>query len=326
MTNASLLSEAKQAIREKDREKAWRILHKYVSIEPDDIEAWLMLGGIASPESRLDYFRVAESIDPQDPRVIKVISWCEQRIPQKQVQESPPDMEKTAPHRVLPTIVKEAPESRVSHVEKQNVGEDVLVQEKVAVESKDESEASDSQKEPSIVLKWIKNICIGIFAVVMLILLIIGVSSLITGTEPQVLGRRFIIVTSGSMEPTFYTGSIIVVDTREGQTHELDDVVTFVTEDDPDMNVTHRIVNIQDEEGVQYYQTKGDNNDAADQTLITDENIIGEYTGVTVPLLGYFFSFIKSRNGILLMAFLFGLYLVITQVFKIKKLLVEKEV
>lgn len=319
MSNSQLLFEAKSALRENNRDKAWRILHKYVSTVPDDIEAWLMLGALAKPESSLNYFRIAERIDSQDSRVRKAIEWAEERNKEAAPEAALYDDEKTSPHHISQEISPEKNQGEIQSLESAGEQGKHVVREKITGDIEDKK----AQKTPSKAVKVLKYIGLGIFILVIIVLLTIGITSRIKGTAPQIFGRRFIIVTSGSMEPTFYTGSIIVVDTREGQTHELDDVITFWTADDPDLHVTHRIVDITVDEGIRYYQTRGDNNDADDFTLITDENIIGEYTGITIPLLGYFFSFIKSRNGILLIIFLFGLYLVITQAFRIKSLMAE---
>ncbi len=323
MTTTELLSEAKKAIRERNREKAWRLLQEYVSKSPDDVEAWLMIGGLAGSDRRFEYLQIARRIAPQDNRVKQAIAWAEKTESKALSQDVVPVIEQTRPHAVLPKKKKKRKhKGNLEVIQPKNKTQE-------AINRKESLLKNDVVKMPKVdpkILKWIKYVGIGLFILVISILFFIGISALITGTEPEILGRRIIIVTSGSMEPTFYTGSIIIVDTREGQAHETGDVITFWTAEEPNLNITHRIIHMEQQDGEWVYQTKGDNNNAPDLIQIKDENIVGKYIGFTVPLMGYFFSFIKSRNGIILFAFLFGLYLIITQVFKIKNLMATTDI
>ena len=73
------------------------------------------------------------------------------------------------------------------------------------------------------------------------------------------------------------------------------------------------------------YKTKGDNNDAADLEPVLSENVVGEYTGLTIPYLGYFMNIMNSKNG----AFLFiipGLLLLCYSGFVIGKTLSQIEI
>ena len=49
------------------------------------------------------------------------------------------------------------------------------------------------------------------------------------------------------------------------------------------------------------YRTKGDNNNAEDMNPVMSENVVAEYTGFTVPSVGYFINFAQSKNGALLL-------------------------
>lgn len=314
MLEQSYLSKAKTAIRDKNRDKAWRLLHKHISQTPEDVEAWLMLGGLASPESSLAYLRNAEKIAPDDPRVQQAILWANARL-----EHIPAQGEMSRVEIELEAIDDTQPVSIQPYVVLDNTPSNQEANKKIL------KVQDDTRKPESKMLTWIKFTALAVLIAIMVFLLAIGVTSLITGNEPQVFGHRIMIVTSGSMEPTFLTGSIILVDVSDSQQHKVGDVVMFWTVEDPEKSITHRIIEITVEDGSRIYRTKGDNNAAPDQAIILDENIIGTYIEVTVPYLGYFFSFIKSRKGILLLAMLFGLFLVVTQVFRIKSLLAQSE-
>lgn len=124
-----------------------------------------------------------------------------------------------------------------------------------------------------------------------------------SGNEPHLFGYQIKVVQSGSMEPEIKTGSIIAVKTGGDMTRfKNGDVITFKTEDH--ILVTHRIVEVK-ENGKQYI-TKGDANHAIDYQPVIAENIVGEYTGVSIPYIGYVLSFFATREGAALVFILPG--------------------
>jgi len=75
-----LLEQAKAALRRGDRMLSRRIAQHLVSKNPDDIEGWLLLGGLSSPKASLAYLKKAEEIDPNDPRVQQALVWAQGRL------------------------------------------------------------------------------------------------------------------------------------------------------------------------------------------------------------------------------------------------------
>lgn len=102
----------------------------------------------------------------------------------------------------------------------------------------------------------------------------------------NLIGYRTYTVLSGSMEPEFYPGDIVIVKNKNKTELKVDDIVTFV--DDGDI-VTHRIMK-ETEEG---YITKGDNNEVEDARTLKDENIIGKVL-IDIPKLGYAIQFLSK--------------------------------
>lgn len=100
---------------------------------------------------------------------------------------------------------------------------------------------------------------------------------------PSVFGWKPFIVLSGSMENNIMPGDLIL--TKEIDALELKegDVISFRT--NKYTVITHRIINIVDEEGERKYYTKGDNNDAADSDPVCNDQIEGIYR-YRIPKLG----------------------------------------
>lgn len=95
------------------------------------------------------------------------------------------------------------------------------------------------------------------------------------GLTPDIFGLQFYQIESGSMEPSYHIGDIIISRKYDGERElEVGDVITFRTK--KNMIVTHRIVELSsDESGRALYQTKGDNPDnSIDIDMVSGDQIL----------------------------------------------------
>ncbi|KAB2331918.1 signal peptidase I SipW [Bacillus mesophilum] len=146
--------------------------------------------------------------------------------------------------------------------------------------------------------KIISNVITGVLFVNLILMAFLVVSSKASGGEPQAFGYQLKSVLSGSMEPTFQTGSIIAVkpvDAEQAKKLKKDDVITYVTSDE--ILVTHRIIGVTESGDQVMYETKGDNNQTADMESVLSDNIRAVYSGFTIPFAGYFIDFAQSKEG-----------------------------
>ena len=139
-------------------------------------------------------------------------------------------------------------------------------------------------------LKKIWNVISTILValVVLLALLLVGA---------RVVGLQVFTVLSGSMEPTYHTGSLIYVKKVDPYTIEEDQPITFMLNENT--IATHRVVGIvPDEEDptVIRFRTKGDANDAEDGGLVHYKNVIGTPV-FSIPYLGYVADYIQHPPG-----------------------------
>lgn len=113
---------------------------------------------------------------------------------------------------------------------------------------------------------------------------------------PSVFGCSVVTVLSGSMEPEFSPGDMLLI--KRQQEYEVGDVVTY---EEQGSFITHRIIE-QDENS---YLTKGDANNAPDGTRIQYADIFGTVL-LVIPGLGNAALFLKSPLGalVLIVAFL----------------------
>lgn len=139
-------------------------------------------------------------------------------------------------------------------------------------------------------VKKIWNIISSIFVALVVILALIMVGA-------RVFGFQVFTVLSGSMEPTYHTGSLIYVKEVEPETIEVGQVITFML--DEDTIATHRVVEVlpdEEDPSVIRFRTKGDANDAADGTPVHYKNVIGTPVA-SIPYLGYVANYIQNPPG-----------------------------
>lgn len=128
-----------------------------------------------------------------------------------------------------------------------------------------------------------------------LVALVVILALLLVGA--RVVGLQVFTVLSGSMEPTYHTGSLIYVKKVDPYTIEEGQPITFML--DEDTIATHRVVGIvPDEEDptVIRFRTKGDANDAEDGSLVHYKNVIGTPI-FSIPYLGYVADYIQHPPG-----------------------------
>lgn len=139
-------------------------------------------------------------------------------------------------------------------------------------------------------LKKVWNVVSSILValVVILALLLVGA---------RVAGLQVFTVLSGSMEPTYHTGSLIYVKKVDPYAIQEGQPITFML--DENTVATHRVVGIvPDEEDptVIRFRTKGDANEAEDARLVHYKNVIGTPV-FSIPYLGYATNYIQHPPG-----------------------------
>ena len=145
-------------------------------------------------------------------------------------------------------------------------------------------------------MKKIRTIWDGVTTVLVAVVVILAV--LLVGA--RLVGFQVFTVLSGSMEPTYHTGSLIYVKEVDYRDIEVGQVITFML--DEDTVATHRVIEVVPDEtdaSVLRYRTKGDANDAEDGSLVHYKNVIGTPV-FTIPYLGYLANYIQNPPGMYL--------------------------
>ncbi len=120
---------------------------------------------------------------------------------------------------------------------------------------------------------------------------IIALAALLT--LPRLMGCTPFAVLSGSMEPSYPVGSIVLVRAAAPQDIRVGDAIMFSMGNG--MRVTHRVTRIDAAAG--NVITKGDANSSEDFTPVLYDQIIGKAI-LCLPLLGYLSLFLQTGWGI----------------------------
>ncbi|MDD5095605.1 MAG: signal peptidase I [Dehalococcoidia bacterium] len=135
-------------------------------------------------------------------------------------------------------------------------------------------------------LRWAGN---GIFILLVMTVAFVAVST-------WFFDWRFDAVGTGSMEPTYKIGGMVVIRPVEAEKIAVGDVITFRSPMESRQLITHRVIEVVREDGGLVFRTQGDGNPEPDGFDIPAENLRGEVC-CYVPLIGHGVDFVKSPEG-----------------------------
>jgi signal peptidase len=174
--------------------------------------------------------------------------------------------------------------------------------------------------------KFVGSIVTAILLVLLVLLFGFTIKGKIDGGAPAIANYRLYIVLSGSMQPVFDAGSLVVVRDIDPDRVRVGDIIAFKNPDpgNPNMIITHRVVAVLKNQGSVRYVTKGDANNTDDPASVPTSNLVGK-VDTWVPYAGYFFDFAKSKDGLLCLIILPGMLLVGEEIWNLFKYAKEWE-
>lgn len=166
------------------------------------------------------------------------------------------------------------------------------------------SQAAEPDDRPTTLWWWVKSVVSWLLLIAM-----IGVLAL-TIVIPRITGSTPYTVLTGSMEPTYPPGTLIVVKPTTASSLGIGDAITFQWESGKPDVVTHRIISVQyTANGGVRFTTKGDANRAPDERPVVPDQIRGK-VWYAIPYAGYVNNQITGKQrSVLLMVAVGGLLL-----------------
>lgn len=135
----------------------------------------------------------------------------------------------------------------------------------------------------------------------LMVILVMAIGGVMT--VPRLMGNDVYAVMSGSMEPFYHVGSIVVVDKHiSPESIQVGDPITFHKGEN--QVATHRVV--EKNEDSREFVTKGDANEDIDVAPVAYEDVIGK-AGLSVPLVGYIPLYMRTKKGM----FTIGAYIIV---------------
>lgn len=137
----------------------------------------------------------------------------------------------------------------------------------------------------------------------------------VAGAVPQLVGAdHSYVVQSDSMSPAISAGDVVFVyDTPSDKIAE-GDVITFEQAGAGESDrVTHRVVEVVEQEGERRFRTEGDANEDPDPGVVSPSDVVG-VVQFHVPYMGYVTSFAQTRFGILALVVVPAVLLVVSEV------------
>ncbi len=142
-------------------------------------------------------------------------------------------------------------------------------------------------------------LCIILIPILLINLTLIAKSYLNKDEVPSIGGTFPLIVLTDSMYPEIESGDLIICNTAEAEDIKVKDVISFF---DPAGNgtsiVTHRVIEIVEDDGEILFRTRGDNNNTEDKELVPAENLVGVYK-MRIAGAGHIAMFMQSTAGLI---------------------------
>ena len=146
-----------------------------------------------------------------------------------------------------------------------------------------------------------------------------------SGEDKPPLFDAYIIV-SPSMVPNINVQDAIIIGRTDPNDLKQGDIISYLATDSyySGKVITHRIIGIEDVNGELLFRTKGDNNNVADGVLVNEDNVYGKVL-FRIPFLGYVRQFLSTYFGWILCVALPILYLIMTEVVRVRKILSNRK-
>lgn len=173
--------------------------------------------------------------------------------------------------------------------------------------------AKQKQSHPTKkVLKILGNVIFALLIVVIGFFAFFAIRSAVTGNSSD---SSLLVVLSGSMEPAMPTGALVLVQPVKTENLAVNDIITFASADGDGQLVTHRIVEINNQEQLSF-STKGDANDVIDPQTVLASAVVGK-VNIVIPYVGYVVNFAKTRLGLLVLVIIPGALIALWEIRKL---------
>ena len=180
----------------------------------------------------------------------------------------------------------------------------------------------------SMVNRILKIISSAIFVlllivIVLIIFYIVRVNFLASDDKLGEVKINFYTILTQSMHPTIDAGDVVVTYKNDKNAYNTGDIITFISNNNGGIVITHRIYEVYNVNNALSYKTKGDNNNAPDNEIVSSDKVLGKVV-FRVPKAGYIQQFLISKTGWVVAVVLPALGIIIYDVMKLVRSIARK--
>lgn len=146
----------------------------------------------------------------------------------------------------------------------------------------------------------------------MVVLAFFLIRSKVSNRAPSIGGYSMYVVMSGSMNPAFDTGSLVMEKQVDKSILKSGDIITYVPANSQNVSVTHRIVKVNKGDKLSFI-TKGDANNVNDAETIYPENVLGKVV-FSIPYIGYLMYYVRTKLGTMLLIIVPGALIMLYEI------------
>lgn len=173
----------------------------------------------------------------------------------------------------------------------------------------------------NIINRLLKIVSSAIFIVLLLIIgvlifYIVRVNFLASNDKLGDVKINVYTILTQSMYPTIKAGDVIVTYKEDNNRYNTGDIITFTSENNNGMTITHRVNEVFMVNNEYSYRTKGDNNNTPDSEIVKSDKILGRVV-FKVPKAGFIQQFLISETGWIVAVVLPALGIVIYDILKV---------
>ena len=175
------------------------------------------------------------------------------------------------------------------------------------------SKNAGQNKKSKKIIEIVKTVVFYMLLVFLIPVFIFSIVNKIQGNETMIGDNSVMVVASGSMSEKNKANDYLITHNLNNQFNTYDIIVlnkvksplelrkydVIAYKNDEGINVIHRIISVQYENGKLTYITRGDSNNASDTYHPTYEDVIGKYSGRRIGTIGIFVIFFQSAPGII---------------------------
>ena len=173
------------------------------------------------------------------------------------------------------------------------------------------------------------SIATAIIVLMMMVAAVVTILSLSSKEDdvPSIFGYTAFSIQSDSMEDEIMTGDFILGKKCDPKELAVDDIISFFTVNNEGQIFinTHRIIGIEETSDGRIFTTKGDNELEADLRKVYEGDIVSEYSGFRIPLLGYILTFLSTQLGFFLCIVLPVLLYTLWQLYNLIKVVMHNQ-